>query len=84
MQCDAIQLEPVLGNNIELLVVGPRIDAPEARAADVGQAGTEAIAEVSEQAEHDIAIRTGVGHNPCGLQFGLLFEHHGEQDQTVA
>src|SRR5712671_1916354 len=74
MWCDALQFESVLGNDIQFAVVGPRIDAPEARAADVGQAGREAIAEVSEQAEHDIAIRAGIGHYPCGLQFGLLFE----------
>jgi hypothetical protein len=50
MWCDALQLESVLGNDIEFAVVGPRIDAPEARAADVGQARTEAIAEVSDPA----------------------------------
>ena len=74
----------MLQNYIELAVVGPRIDAPEARAANVGQARREAVAEVSEQPEHYFAIRTGVGHDPRGLQFGLLFEHHGEQDEAIA
>ena len=74
----------MLRNNVELAVVGPWVDAPEARAADVGEARAESIAEESEQAEHDIAIGAGVGHDLHGLKFGLLFEHHGEQNQAVA
>jgi hypothetical protein len=51
VRSDTLQLQLVLGNGIELAVVGARIDAPEARAADVCQAWAEAIAQVSEQPE---------------------------------
>ena len=40
--------------------------------------------EESEQAEHDIAIRAGVGHDLHGLKFGLLFEHHGERKTKLS
>ena len=74
----------MLGYHVELAVVGLWVDAPEARTADVGNARAESIAEESEQAEHDIGIRAGVGHDLHGLKFRLLFEHYGEQDQAVA
>jgi hypothetical protein len=41
--------EPVLRNYIELAVVGPRIDALEARATNVGQARREAVSSPDRQ-----------------------------------
>jgi hypothetical protein len=71
-------------NRIEQAVVSLRVDPPEARAADIGQARAEAIAEQAEQAEHHVAVGAGVGHDLRWLKVGLLFKHHGQQDQAVA
>ena len=84
MRCDAIEVDALPGQRIEITVVGVRIDAPKAAAADVGQAGTEAIAQQSEQPENDIAVGAGVGHDLGGLQLGLLLQHDRQQDQAVA
>jgi hypothetical protein len=51
---------------------------------NVGQARAEAIAEQPEQAEHHVAVGTGIGHDLRRLEVRLLFEHYGQQDQAVA
>jgi hypothetical protein len=63
--------------------VGIGVDAPEARAADVGQAGAETVARQLEQSENDIAAGAGVGHDLRGLQLGLLLKHDGHQHEAV-
>ena len=64
---------------VQLAVVRIRVDAPEARAADVGNAWAEPVAEQAEQAEHDVGVGTSVGHDLGRLQLGLLFQHNRQQ-----
>lgn len=48
MRCDAIQAHALAGQCVEFSVIGLGINAPKARAADVGQAWTEAVAQQPE------------------------------------
>ena len=84
MRRTAIEVDALPSQSVEGAVVRLGVDSPEAAAADVGQARAEAIAEQPEQAEHNVAIRAGVGHDPRGLQLGLLLQHNGQQHQAVA
>jgi len=73
-----------LGDGIELAVIGCGVDPPEPGTADIGEPGAETIAEQPEQAKHPIAAGAGIGHDLGGLQFGLLFQDYGQENQTVA
>ena len=75
MRRDAIKIDALPCQCVELAVVGLWIDTPEARTADVREAWTEALAQQPEQPEHDIAVSSGIGHYVCGMQLGLLLQH---------
>lgn len=60
------------------------IDPPKARPADVGKARAEAVAKEAKKSEDDVAVGTGVGHDPRRRELGLLLQHDREQDQAVA
>ncbi|RML25696.1 hypothetical protein ALP82_200220 [Pseudomonas savastanoi pv. fraxini] len=72
MRCNAVKVDTLFCQCIEFAIVGLRINSPEPRATDVGQAWAKPIAQKPEQAEHYIAIGSIVGHDLRGLQFGLL------------
>lgn len=78
-----VQIDPVAGGVVEHSIIGCGIHAPKAGAADVRQTRTEPVTQKPEQSEHHIRICSGVGHNPRGLEFRLLLQHGGQQDQTV-
>ena len=84
MRHDALQAKPVLRDGVELAIIGLGLDAPEAAAADVCQAGAEAVAQQAEQPEDDVTVGTRIGHDLRRLQFGLLFKHDRQQRQAVA
>ncbi|CCF70621.1 hypothetical protein XAPC_4358 [Xanthomonas citri pv. punicae str. LMG 859] len=84
MRRDAVEVHTLPGERVELAIVSVGIDTPEACAADIGQARAEAVVGEPEQAKHQIAVRTGVGHDLCRLQLGLLLQHDSQQDQAVA
>ena len=84
MRHDALQAKRVLRDGVELAIIGLGLDAPEAAAADVCQAGAEAVAQQAEQPEDDVTVGTRIGHDLRRLQFGLLFEHDRQQHQAVA
>lgn len=60
------------------------IDPPIASAPDIGDPRTKTIAQQPEQTENDVGVCAGVGHDLGGLKFRLLFQHHGQQVQTVS
>jgi len=44
LERNALQAQPVLGDQVELSIIGRRIDTPESRTADVRQSGAEPVA----------------------------------------
>ena len=72
------------GQLVEGAVIGLAVHAPEPRAADVGQARAELVAEEMEDAEDRVGVGAGVGHDLGRLQLGLLLQHDREQGQAVA
>ena len=73
----------MLGDGVELAIVGFEIDTPETGSPDVRQARAEPVAQQAEQPEDDIAISARICHDLRRLQFGLLFQHNRQQHQTV-
>ena len=69
---------------VEGAVVGLRVHAPEARAADVGEPRAELVTEQMEYPEDRVRVGPGVGHDLRRLQLGLLLQHDREQGQAVA
>ena len=61
-------LGPVPCQAVQGAVVGLGVHAPEARAADVGQARAELEAKQVEDAEHDVGVGAGVCHHLRGLE----------------
>jgi hypothetical protein len=57
MASDQVGIDAVTSDAVQRPVVGGRIEAVEARVAQIRQAWAEAIAEQHEQAKHDVRIR---------------------------
>ncbi len=76
MLCNQVELDRLASKSVELAVIRFWARAPEPGTANIGQARAEVIAEQAEQPEHNIAVGTGIGHDLCWLQFGLLFQHN--------
>src|ERR1700733_13166011 len=81
---DQVEIDDALRNLLERAVIGGAVDAPELCAANIRQSRAELITEQPEQAENGVGISGGVGHDFLGIEFGLLFEQQGEDDETVA
>ena len=79
-----VEIDGALRNLLERAVIGGAVDAPELCAANIRQSRAELIAEQPEKAENGVGISGGVGHDFLGIEFGLLFEQQGEDDETVA
>ena len=65
-------------------IVGPRIEAPELRLADVGQARAELIAEQPKQAKDHITDPGGIGHDFHRPQTRLVFQEAIEDEHRIA
>src|SRR5450755_3438695 len=78
------EIDFVSGHIVEFTVVGMRVDPPQARAADVGQPWAKAISQEAKEAEDNIAVSAGIGHDLGWLEIRFLLEYGGEQDDAVA
>lgn len=63
---NALQAELIGRDVIEQALIGPGIDPPKMCSADIGQTWTEPISQQPEQAEHRVAVRTGMGADNRG------------------
>ena len=79
-----VQVEPAPGERGEGAVVRPGVDPPQLLVGHVGEAGTEAPAEQGDEAEDDVGVRGGGGHEQLGGDAAVLVVHRVEQDQAVA
>ena len=68
---DKRQIDFVSGHVVKFAVIGMRVDAPQAGAADVGQPRAKAISREAKQAEDDIAVSAGIGHDLGWLKICL-------------
>jgi hypothetical protein len=48
MRLDLLEADIVFGYRVEQSIVGLRVDAPEARTADIGQPGAETVSKLAE------------------------------------
>jgi hypothetical protein len=55
-------------------IVGGRIEPPEPRLPEVGQAGAELVAQQPEQAEDHVAVTGRVAHHLPGIEAGLVIQ----------
>ena len=81
---DQAKVDALRREVVQRAVIGFAVHAPEAAAADVGQAGTELVAEQMGDAEDRVGVRAGVGHDLGRLQLGLLLQDNGEQHRAIA
>src|ERR1019366_7642852 len=58
-----IRVDAMPADAIEAAVVGRLIDSPVPGAANVGYPWAEAIAQQPEQAEYDVGVSAGIGHD---------------------
>src|SRR3954452_7712026 len=81
---DEPHVDPVGRQLVEQAVICLRVDAPEPRAAHVGDPGRELVAEEMENAEDRVGVAGRVRHDLGGLEFCFLLEDNGEQVEAVA
>lgn len=81
---DQLHIDFVRGEFVEYAIVGFPIDAPEPRAADIGDARAELVTKQVEYSKNRICISGSVGHDLGRLKFGLLFENDGDEIEAVA
>jgi hypothetical protein len=79
-----IRVDAMPADAIQEAVVSRLIDSPVPGAANIGNPWTEPIAQEPKQAEHDIGVSTGIGHDLSGSELCLLFENYCKQEQTVS
>ena len=81
---DEFDVDGAFGDLPEGSVVGGLVHSPETCPADIFQTRAEVVTQQPEEAEHGIRIGGAVGHDVCGIAFGVLVEQEREDDQAVA
>jgi hypothetical protein len=63
-------IDPVAGDPVERPVVGGWVDPPEAGVAQIGQPGTELVAQQPEEPEDEVAVYVDTSRGSFGLSGG--------------